>query len=306
MTPENDALIMDLENTEYDDELKKRLREAKGNWAVFPLHKVQELKEAARDWEAALAGVERPWLCWNVDQDWCRVQQRLVQSVGWTPVVGGDPRSGAPPLEPGSVTINFNARFNYPIMHFLFPIEFSHLFAKKIAFWHSDLVARKPVMEELGKTFDALPDGATAAVDVRKPWYKRQPWRGRWLGQRGRFWELAGCTTAGASYDQYQKGAGWWRNIWCHPNCPENLRAGLERRYAYDHGAGILAWHEFHGGPVVPIPHELVEEGHCTRVGNPNYQRQSPQDDRRDLSKDLSHNFDLREVCLRLAIDDLM
>jgi len=291
---------MDLDNNEYTEEIRNLLREAKGNWGAFPPTKIQQMREAAQDWKAVLAGVQRPWLCWNVDGDWCRIQQRLVQSVGWTPVVGGDPRSGTPPLEPGSIAINFNARFNYPIMHFLFPVEFSHLFTRKIAFWHSDLVVRKRVMEQLASLFEGLADGSTAAVDMRRAWYKR------WNGQRGRFWELAGCTTAEASQNQFEKGTGWWRNIWHHPNCPEYLRNKLERRYDYDHGAGILAWHEVHGGSVVPIAHELIEEGHCTRVSNPNYQRQSPQDDRRDLSKDLSHNFDLREVCERLEIDDLL
>lgn len=291
---------MNLDSGEYTDETRNLLREAKGNWDVFPAAKMHAMAEAAREWEAVLQDVERPWLCWNVDADWCRVQQRLVRHVGWTPLVSGDPRSGTPPLEEGSIAIDFNARFRYPVMHFLFPIEFAHLFARKIAFWHSDLLVRLPTMERLASVFEALPEGSTAAVDVRRPWYKR------WNGQRGRFWELAGCTTAGASRDQFEKGAGWWRNTWRHPNCPDDLRAKLEHLYDYDHGAGILAWHEVHGGHVVPIDHDLLEEGHCTRVGNPNYQRQSPQDDRRDLSKDLGYNFDLREVCQRLGIDDLL
>ncbi|WP_018878413.1 hypothetical protein [Thioalkalivibrio sp. ALE28] len=291
---------MNLEETEYTEEVRALLREAKGNWDFFPPTKIPQMEEAAREWASALEGIERPWLCWNVDEDWCRIQQRLVRSVGWTPVVGGDPRAGRPPLESGAIAVDFNARFDYPIMHFLFPIEFSHLFTQKIAFWHSDLVVRKTVMENLATMFENLPDGSAAAVDRRRGWYRR------WRGQRGRFWELVACTTAGASRDQYAKGAGWWRNIWRHPNCRDVLRQRLEHRYDYDHGAGILAWHEVHGGNVVPIPHGWVEEGHCTRVGNSNYRRRSPQDERRDLGKDLSHNFDLREVCQRLGISDLL
>ncbi len=67
----------------------------KGNWAGFdvPMEKVYE---AATEWRQALAGVTRPWLCWNVSDRWCRLQQRLIQEVGWTPVIGFDPRCGPP------------------------------------------------------------------------------------------------------------------------------------------------------------------------------------------------------------------
>ncbi len=283
-----------------NEEDKDVLRAAKGNWDVFDLEKLEILKKAAKEWEAALDGVAWPWLCWNVEPDWCLVQQRLVRHVGWTPVVFGDPRSGAPPLEKDAILVDFNRHFNYPIMHFLFPVEFVFLFTKRLAFWHSDLLVRTDVMERLANTFEKLPDGVTAAIDGRRPWYKR------WYGTGDRFWELVGCTTASASRDQFEKGAGWWRNIWRHPNCSEALRKKTRRRYYYDHGAGILAWHELHGGVVTPIEHRLVREGHCTRVGNTQYQRQSPQDDRRDLSKDLSYNYDLPEVCRRLEIEHLL
>lgn len=285
---------------DYTEQQKQTLREAKGNWDVFPASRIAEMEAHARRWREQLNGVKRPWLCWHVDPDWCRVQQRLVKAVGWTPVVSGDPRSGEPPVEDGSVRIDFNEGFNYPIMHFLFPVEFAHLFSERLAFWHSDLLIRKPIMEDLARRFEALPDGDVSAVDARRPWYKR------WHGKRDRFWELVACTTAGASRNQFQRGAGWWRNVWRHPNCPESLRRKLQRRYDYDHGAGILAWHEVHHGVVHPIDLGLVREGHCTRIGRPDYVPQSPQDDRRDLSKDLSHNYDLEQVCEQLELKEFL
>ncbi|ABM62325.1 hypothetical protein [Halorhodospira halophila] len=281
---------------DYTDQQRQWLREAKGNWDVFPASRVAEIEACSQQWREQLRGVAKPWLCWNVDPDWCRVQQRLVKSVDWTPVVGGDPRSGEPPLEEGAVRVDFNAGFNYPIMHFLFPVEFSHLFCGRLAFWHSDLLVRQSVLQDLAEWFEALPDGHISALDSRRPWYKR------WYGKRDRFWELIGCTTAGASRSQFEVGAGWWRNVWRHPNCPDSLRARLRRQYDYDHGGGILAWHEIHGGKVHPIDLKRVREGHCTRIGRKDYVPQSPQDDRRDLSKDLSYNYDLETVCSQLGL----
>lgn len=293
-------MVFKLAEEKLPKEQRNILREAKGNWDVFPAERIPEIKVRAEEWRQQLQGISRPWLCWNIDPDWCRIQQRMVKAVGWTPVVGGDPRSGSPPLEEGAVQVDFNAGFNYPIMHFLFPVEFSHLFCNRLAFWHSDLLVRKPVLQEIARHFENLPDGHVSAVDGRRPWYKR------WYGKRDRFWELIGCTTAGASRSQFECGAGWWRNVWRHPNCTDALRAKLRRKYYYDHGAGILAWHEIHGGVVHPIDVSLVDEGHCSRIGRKEYVPQSPQDDRRDLSKDLSYNYDLERICAKLELSEFL
>lgn len=76
-------------------ELSKLQHEAgTGHWKAFRAldMDVEFVFSAAKDWKRQLKGVDKGWLCWNVDPDWCLIQQRLVESVGWTPVVGFDPR----------------------------------------------------------------------------------------------------------------------------------------------------------------------------------------------------------------------
>ena len=138
----------------------------KGNWAGFTIP-LEDIFKAAAEWREALAGVERPWLCWNVSDRWCKLQQRLIQEVGWTPVIGFDPRSGPPAsLLPGSILIDFNTHFKLPVMWPHFPLEFAHLFSSRMAFWHADLLCRLEVMHKLRDTFESLPAGAVAAGHV--------------------------------------------------------------------------------------------------------------------------------------------
>src|ERR1700678_4054910 len=100
-----------------------------GDWKAYSLP-LERIYEAAADWKHRLADVAKPWLCWNVSHRWSYVQQRLVQHVGWTPVVGFDPRVGPPLLAPGAVVIDFNASFQFPVMWPMFPLEFAFLFAE--------------------------------------------------------------------------------------------------------------------------------------------------------------------------------
>src|ERR1043166_1209518 len=83
-----------------------------GNWSGFTIG-LEPVYAAAAEWKVWLAGVKKPWLCWNVHPRWSVVQQRLVKHFGWTPVVGFDPRVGPPPLEPGAILIDFNERFRH-------------------------------------------------------------------------------------------------------------------------------------------------------------------------------------------------
>ena len=76
-----------------------------GNWRRFLQSGVSldDVAAAASEWADAVAGITAPWLCWGVDPDWCLEQQRQVLRVGWTPVVGYDPRVPPPLIERGAV-----------------------------------------------------------------------------------------------------------------------------------------------------------------------------------------------------------
>ncbi|ABI55476.1 hypothetical protein ACN2MM_01075 [Alkalilimnicola ehrlichii MLHE-1] len=291
------ASVAEGDERTYGGELRRRYATGKGSWEWINAEELALARNQARGpWAEALSGVDYPWLCWNVDDQWCLVQQRMVRSVGWTPVVGFDPRVGPPPLVEGAILIDFNEGLDLPTMSMMFPLEFIFLFAPRLAFWHSDLLVREPVFRQLADDFRGLADGETAATDIRRGWWRRL------IGHRGRYWELIGCNTRGASRAQYESGCGWWRRPTRHPNCPDEAERAARRRYMHDHGVGILIWEERAGGTVHPIPLRWVEEGHCSRVGNKRYQSRSPRDHRRDLSKDLSFNYDLNEVASQLGL----
>lgn len=204
-----------------------------------------DIEQAAKRWAEALEGVERQWLCWNVDPAWCVVQQKLVREVGWTPIVGFDPRVGPPPLIEGAVCIDFNAEFQLPTMWMHSPLEFIFLFCERLAFWHSALLVRRPVMRKLATQFAALPDGAAVAA---------APHEGNLAflyPKQRRYWELIGCTTRGASRSQFEHGCGWWLDFWEHPSNTLEMR---DERSRYESGTGIRYWHQKCGGDVRLIP----------------------------------------------------
>lgn len=279
-----------------------RYRAGTGNWNAFlasgfsPDHVYQ----AAEEWRQALSGVERPWLCWNVDPDWSLVQQRLVVSVGWTPVIGFDPRVGPPPLEPGAISIDFNEHFGFETMWPHFPLEFAFLFSERLAFWHADLLVRHEKLQNYSEVFRTLEDGALAAVLLSgrlKPLYDRS---------YRRYWELLGCTTRSASADQFAHGVGWWRNIAEHPNADASAGRSWRTRAYYDSGAGIWEWKRRFGGRVHPIPEAEVSEGHFTSINNENYVFLGDSSVRRNLGTDLRHNYDLGEACRNLGLSDFL
>jgi hypothetical protein len=269
-----------------------------GHWEAFNKLGITmaDIEVSAAPWSKALAGVERAWLCWNVDPAWCLIQQKLVREVGWTPVVGYDPRVGPPPLVEGAICIDFNAHFKLPTMWMHFPMEFVFVFCDRLAFWHSDLLVRRDVMRTLADQFAALPDGATAAVAPKEGNLAFLYPKAR------RYWELVGCTTRAASRSQFENGAGWWMNIWMHPSNTHQMVAA-RTGYYYDHGTGVRFWHKKCKGDVRLIAENFVSEGHCTRIGNKNYVIKSPDNAKRDLSIDLSENFELHSICRKLEID---
>ena len=270
----------------------------KGNWERFdiPLEKV---REATAEWRQALAGIRLPWLCWKVSDRWCKLQQRLIQEIGWTPVIGYDPRSGPPTQLPGSLAINFNAHFGFEVMWPHFPLEFAFLFTERLAFWHADLLCRLDTMRYLRDVFESLPDGQIAAVLDRGG--RRNFFRSR----HHRYWELVGCTTKGASESQFQHGCGWWRCIKDHPQCTDPHERRRRSRYYYDSGVGIMYWKRRYGGQVVNIPLKTVAEGHCTSINKKDYRQVSP-GGARNLVAEIDLNYDLDTVAARLGIAHLL
>jgi len=271
-----------------------------GDWNGFTVP-LETIFEAARGWKRRLAGVERPWLCWNVSHRWSYLQQKLVRHAGWTPVVGCDPRVGLPPLIPEAVAIDFNEAFGFPVMWPMFPLEFAFLFTERLAFWHADLLCRLPVLEQLASRFAALQDGQMTAV------LDKGGLRNGLNFKSHRFWELCGCTTKSASENQFYNGAGWWRSIALHPKCVLAEERARRQRYSYDSGVGILYWRDHYNGAVIPIDVRLVKEGHCSEIGKRDYRRAANHTQAmRSLASELDMNYSLDEVAHRLGIAHLL
>lgn len=270
----------------------------KGNWEGFSIP-LETVYAAAAEWRKDLDGIARPWLCWNVSDRWCQLQQRLIQAVGWTPVLGFDPRMGPPTVLPGSVLIDFNRHFGLEVMWPHFPMEFAHLYADRLAFWHADLLCRMPVMEKLRDIFEALPDGSAAAVP------NMGGRRNLFRPKMHRYWELVGCTTRGASQSQFDHGTGWWRHMSHHPNVPDEKERKRRATYYYDSGVGIQYWKRRYNGRMIDIPEKLVQEGHCTSINRSNYKVVNPTG-ARNLGAEIDMNFDLEEVARHLGIAHLL
>jgi hypothetical protein len=269
-----------------------------GNWGACTIP-VDRLLAVASGWQRSVAGIDKLWLCWNVDHDWCVLQQRLVQAVGWTPLVGFDPRVGPPPVERGAVLVDFNAELALPTMYPHFVMELMFAFCDRLAFWHSDLLVRLPVMQKLADEFSGLADGELAAVPSRGGLRRRfMPWSHR-------YWELIGCTTRGASRDQFELGAGWWYNFTGHPNFRGNDRL-YGQPYYWDHGTGVMYWARQRKARVHEIPEQLVAEGHFTSIGAKGYVRKSPNSHMRNLNADLQANFDLAACAGKLGLGHLL
>jgi hypothetical protein len=271
-----------------------------GDWDAYTCS-LDPIFDAARAWAARLHGVSKPWLCWNVSPHWSHLQQRLVASVGWTPVVGFDPRVGPPPLLPQSILIDFNEPFKFPVMWPHFPLEFAFLFTPRIAFWHADLLCRPRVMEQLAAQFERLEDGQMSAVLDKGG-------RRNWLNVRThRYWELCGCTTRGASENQFYNGTGWWRWFDRHPKCRTTAERARRRSYSYDSGVGILYWKNNYRGSVIDISIRLVYEGHCSEIANPRYvSAPNHTTALRDLPSELEANYSLSDVANRLELSHFM
>ncbi len=275
-----------------------------GNWgAVKDLNfDVKEILDASMTWKLHTAGIEKGWLVWNVLDDWCYAQQQLVESVGWIPIVGFDPRVGPPKkLTKGAIVIDFNKALNLPVLYPHFPVELMWQFIDKLAFWHSDLLIRRPLMTELASKFEHMKNGVTAAT------YQFPGWRNIFTKQR--YWELVGCTTKAASLNQFENGTGWWMAFADHPNCPSETEYRRRKRAYWDHGSGIHYWKKRYHGEVLVINDDRLHEGHCTKINNPNYVGEfdrTTSDSQRSMNKELAQNFSLREICEKLSLPELV
>lgn len=274
-----------------------------GNWDAFGSYPIEHVLDVTGQWRKILRNQKKLWLCWNVSPRWSVVQQRLAISAGWTPLVGFDPRVGPPPLEPSSILIDFNREFQFPVMWPHFPLEFAFTFIEhKLAFWHADLLCRREVLSQLVAMYEELPDGAMAAV------YDIGGRRNLLNFKRHRFWELAGCTTRGASESQYYNGTGWWRNFAHHIKCtiPEERRN--REKLDYDSGVGIRYWSNRYNGHIRKIDIHLVKEGHCSEIHKPGSYKNGPNHTNamRNLSSELDDNYSIEDVARDLGIHDLL
>jgi hypothetical protein len=275
-----------------------------GNWEAFngSPFSIHDVLGAARTWGQVTAGHNKLWLCWNVDPSWCLLQQALVQELGWTPLVGFDPRVGPPPLLPGALCIDFNAPFGFGTMYPHFPLEFAFAFVPdKLAFWHSDLLVPTDQLRRYAQAFEAMPQGCIIAT--REDLSLKDRLRGKKLK---RAWELLGCVSRAGSEHAFMSGCGWWMCFYLHPL----LRGHEERRRRvqeyWDHGTGILYWHEHCSGGLDFIANREIDAGHFTRIGRRDTYKVHGDDDwRRHLTKELSANFELEKACASLGLSTL-
>lgn len=267
-----------------------------GNWRNFAIP-ITYIRNAAESWKAHLRGISKPWLCWNVNQEWCLLQQRIVLEMGWTPVVGWDPLHQSRPkrvLE-GTIVIDFNSHFGFETLWPHFPLEFAFLWTDRLAFWHADLLVKLPLLNKIVSIFDSLQNGEMAAVrsigGLRNIFYYRTH----------RYWELIGCTTSRASFDQFEKGCGCWRNFKLHPNCPDKTERERRNKYYYDSGVSIMYWKRRYGGIVRNISQNNLIEGHFSETSgvSKKYKKYALK------GQELEQNFYLSEEVKRLGLAHL-
>ena len=268
-----------------------------GNWRAFTTPK-EIVQQAAERWRAAVGGEEKLWLCWNINSRWCLLQQKLVKEVGWTPVVGWDPNCGEgrpKTIVPGAIAIDFNEVLGLPVLFMHVPLEFAFLWCDRLAFWHSDLLLDRMQMRQMSKRFEKLRDGEMTAV------YSYGGLKNIFNLKRHRYFELLGCTTRGASKDQYDKGCGWWRRFGYHINSPTDQQE-LKRRMSYysEHGVGIRYWEKYYGGRVHAISERTVAHNHFSINTVKNYRKAGSKSEEMDV------NFDLEYIAHDLGIDDLL
>lgn len=257
---------------------------------------LDDIYHSAEDWCSQLNGIKTGWLIWNAHPQWCYAQQKIVRDLGWTPIVGGDPRLQKPPLIDESRWIDFNRVLRIPYMGPMFPVEFVFLWIEKLAFFHSDLILRYSDFRDISTKFSAVRNGATCATSTFRI--------GRFWRRPPRAWELIGCTTSGASQSQYNVGAGWWGNISEHPNCTSEKEKAARENLYWDHGTGILYWKQKYAGNLSLIPLRRVAYGHFSPASKPKkFFRLSDDREGRRLKDQIDHNTSLEAACKEVGLD---
>lgn len=263
-----------------------------GCWKAWN-RSIKPIEKAAEEWKNSLKKIEYPWLCWNIDDRWCILQQKLVALAGWTPVVGCDTNVDNPTILHGSVYVDFNSSLRLPLMQMQFPLEFVHLFAKRLAYWHSDFIASISDMHKFSAIFKKLKNGEMAVT------WTLHGLLGFKFRKSNRIFELIGCTTAKASEEQFKLGCGWWRNTAMHPNfCSKNY----DKTPYYDHGTGITIWQKQHGGKVIDLRPD-DKRGHAS-----NYllKHQPKKENHRSKSQDMKEYYSLDKMAANLEIAHLL
>jgi hypothetical protein len=270
-------------------------RVGSGNWDAFPAERLPEVRRAAERWAEKLKDIEKPWLCWCVSNQWCVLQQRLVQYVGWTPVVGHDTNIENPVVLPGSIYVNFNEGLNLPRLLNLFVLEWVFLFTDRLAFWHTDFLLSKRDMIKAAKCFEDLRQG-----ELAMPWGHTRLImlflaRFRPISNSNRLFEVIGCTTREASLQQYKEGLGFWRHPEKHPN-NTSLTADYPQ---WEHSIGVSLWARRH-----PEKHKLPAVD--TRTGHAHSQKVPGLRETTPKQELLEKHENIRRYAEKLGIEDLL
>ncbi|MEW6619916.1 MAG: hypothetical protein AB1422_11375 [bacterium] len=271
-----------------------------GNWKFFPKEYLELVFLSADDWKKQLQGVSKPWLCWCLDEEWCFVQQQLVNAIGWTPVVGTDGRYPTPRLTSRSIFIDFNNRLKLPLMWMHFPLEFAHLFSNILAFWHSDVLIPVSLMRKIDMEFSRIREGQYIGVRAKVGFMQRinRLINGTPLFYK-RWFEMIGCTTKGASLSQFQNGCGWWRHIEDHPNTTKRV---IDAKPYFEHGVGIWFWEKYFKGEVSEIPFNINPYHYSTNKAG-YYRRYMNKKVAGSKADELKENFNLQTIISGLELN---
>jgi hypothetical protein len=268
----------------------RRVHKGTGNWACWEPEELGTLLAAAQRWARQVPRGDKYWLCWNINDRWCRLQQRLVLENGWIPIVGADCTVQKPTVVDGALFIDFNNGLDMPQIWPHFVMEFIFAWVDRLAFWHADILMPRAKLRDYARRFEAMKGPLTAAVFCRRNNF----FRPRCWDNAVRWWELIGCTTREASQSQFDCGGGWWRHFQNHPNCAPVRHLD---HYHWDSGGGIRYWQKEHGGQVIRT--RLDSQYHFSATNRTGFPRGVYKGNALDM-------LDLSEIARRFGIADLL